>query len=350
LNVKFNKRKEINLYLPQQFLYMKNVILIFSFLFLSQIQSLRAQEIVSDTIKGTKATNVDPKQKRTYKTVKLKDGSFYTGYILEDNPREILMDIDGLGKMYIPKYSVKSIDTYDAAKIENGEVKEERLTNRNYMFNRSALPFDEKKISIDLPNFFLVEVSYAFNKNFRVGIFSGPFGLPLGVNLGVSKEISKELYIGGDLNIGGVFYGNFGNNNTNEQPLLFNVKTKLTSGNIDRHLTATVGYWNFGVNTFSSGTAQNDNVGLLSLAFCGSSRVSKNFSVLGEVNFLQSVNSGTNNPLITLNPAIRYHSGKRGSFVFGFNTIIASNNVNGGSGRGTFVLPLPHIGANFLLQ
>jgi hypothetical protein len=348
--VKFNKIRQIALYLKQLFIMIKNLRLLVLFI-LSAYTSLNAQEIVTDTIKGVKTNNSEPKQKKMLKIVKLKDGSFYNGYIIEENAREILMDIDGLGKMYIPKFSIKSIEIYDSTKIENGEIKEERLTNRNYMFNRSALPFDTKKLTFDLPNLIFAQVNYAINENIRIGIFSSIIATPMGINLGLSYKLSKELYIGGDINYGGFFlFTNTNNINGNSNdayiPNIFNVKAKLTSGNIDKHLTVIAGYsvlqykenvYTGGRNVFTK--AQTNG---LNFSFCGAYKVSKNLSMLGEINWQQI---GENDNIILIDPAIRLHSGRRSSFVLGINMIVNTNN-NGGIPA----LPLPHVGANFIFN
>ncbi len=322
--------------------------LILTILIISSLSILKGQEVISDTVKGTNVKQIDSRQKKSMKTVKLKDGSFYNGYILEDNPREILMDIEGLGKMYIPKFSIKSIESFDATKIEDGEIKQERLTNRNYMFNRSCLPFEENKLTIDMPNLLFGQLNYAINKNIRVGIFSSILALPVGVNVGLSYPISKELYVGGDLNWGGFFFL-ANDNNGYYAPNIFNVKAKLTSGTTEKHLTVVAGYslLQYKENTSPSlliprlVKVQENGLGF---AFCGAYKVSKNLSLIGEVS-LQQI--GNNANIILVDPAIRLHTGRRSSFVLGINTVIISD---GSSGNNVPVIPLPHIGANFMIE
>ncbi len=334
---------------------MKKRIIISVLSILGLFSIINAQETVTDTIKGTKSNQIDPKQKRALKIVKLKDGSFYNGYILEENAREILMDIDGLGKMYIPKFSIKSIEAFDSSKIENGEIKEERLTNRNYMFNRSVLPFEEKKLSIDLPNLLFAQVNYAFNKNIRVGIFTSILATPLGLNIGLSYPLSKDLYIGGDFNYGGFFLlangnnGGSGSGNNSYIPNIVNIKAKLTSGNIDKHLTIAGGYTVFSEKETSyttTGLIRSEllRTNLLSFSFCGAYKISKNLSVLGEASWQQLDENGFS--LILVDPAIRLHTGKNSSFVLGINMLVNNSNNNGGLP----VIPLPHVGANFLFN
>jgi hypothetical protein len=313
--------------------------------------NLISQEVVTDTIKGTKNNTVDPKQKKILKTVKLKDGSFYNGLILEENAREILMDIEGLGKMYVPKFSIKSIEIYDSAKIENGEIKEDRLTNRNYMFNRSALPFDVKKVTMDLPNLLFAQVNYAINENIRFGIFTSILATPMGINIGLSYKLSKELYLGGDINYGGFFLLPSNNSNANGPsndsyiPNIFNAKAKLTSGNIDKHLTVIAGYtvFQFKENRYTNGRNIYTKIQAngLNFAFCGAYKASKNLTMLGEINWQQV---GENESIILLDPALRLHSGKRSSFVLGINMIINTSN------NAFPAIPLPHIGANFIFD
>jgi hypothetical protein len=304
-----------------------------------------AQEVISDTIKGVKASSVDPKQKKQMKLVKLKDGSFYTGYVLEDNPREILMDIDGLGKMYIPKFSIKNVEAYDPSKLEEGEIKEEKLTNRNYMFNRSALPFDEKKLTVDLPSLLFGQLSFAFNKNFRIGVFSSIIATPLGLNLGFSYPISKDLYLGGDINYGGIFFAP----TDNYVPNIFNIKAKLTSGNIDKHLTVVAGYSVYSYKTasfmrsFGYDLVRANGAGV---AFCGAYRSSRRIAVLGEINWQQV---GNDNAIFLIDPAVRYHFGRKSSIVLGINMIVPIVS-NRNSADLVTPIPLPHIGANFIID
>lgn len=146
---------------------MKALLLFASILFMSLPNMAIAQEQVKDSSSS-----------QLY-SIKKNDNTEYIGKILKDDGREVLIETETLGKIYIPKSDIKSmIKIQDKSKIVAGEYVVAGPFTTRYCFTTNALPIKKgenyTKISVYGP-----EVHFALTNNFSLGFMSTWIGSPL---------------------------------------------------------------------------------------------------------------------------------------------------------------------------
>jgi len=104
--------------------------------------------------------------------IKRHDGVEYIGKILSDNAREILIETENLGQIYLMKSDIKSITmVLDKKSIINGEFLEEGPFTTRYTFTTNALPI-KKGENYSMVNLYGPEVHFAMNDQFSLGVMS----------------------------------------------------------------------------------------------------------------------------------------------------------------------------------
>ncbi len=146
---------------------MKALLLFGSILFMSLPNIAIAQEQVKDSSSS-----------QLY-SIKKNDNTEYIGKILKDDGREVLIETETLGKIYIAKSDIKSmIKIQDKSKIVAGEYVVEGPFTTRYCFTTNALSIKKgenyTKISVYGP-----EVHFALTDNFSLGFMSTWIGSPL---------------------------------------------------------------------------------------------------------------------------------------------------------------------------
>ena len=100
------------------------------------------------------------------------DGMEYVGKILSDDGREILINTEALGKIYIPKSEIKLIKKIDNTnRIVHGEFRNTGPFTTRYSFTNNAHPV-AKGENYALLNLYGPEVHFALSDNFSLGIMS----------------------------------------------------------------------------------------------------------------------------------------------------------------------------------
>lgn len=107
------------------------------------------------------------------------DGTEYIGKILKDDGREVLVETEALGKIYIPKSSIKSIvKIEDENHIKRGEYSPDGPFTTRYAFTTNALPI-KKGEDYAMINLYGPEVHFAVTDNLNLGIMTTWIGSPL---------------------------------------------------------------------------------------------------------------------------------------------------------------------------
>lgn len=174
---------------------------------------------------STKVT-VEYVEEKTHIVIK-NDGSEYIGVILEDDGREILINSERLGKIYIPKHEIKSITEVDKTKKMEDELYGEEFFSTRYFLTTNGLN-QKKGDHYFLMNIFGPEIQFAVTDNLTIGGLTSWFGIPIVLSVKYSFQISENLYfgagvLGGSLSwvdytaTGALPYGSltFGNNANN---------------------------------------------------------------------------------------------------------------------------------------
>jgi len=145
----------------------------------------------------------------------------YIGYILKDDGREVLITTEKLGKIYIPKADIKSIEKIsDRKAIIRGEYFSAGPFITRYIFTTNALPIS-KGMNYARLNLYGPEVHFALSDNFSFGIlttwavspfiFSGKYSFNTKnpkINYSVGTLMGNSGYINNMKTWGGLHYGN----------------------------------------------------------------------------------------------------------------------------------------------
>lgn len=151
-------------------------------------------------------------QEDSLKVVRTKDGEFRIGKIISDDGREILLETKEIGKIYIRKQDITSIEAYseENIKVVNGEFRDSGPFTTRYFFTTNAFPI-KKKENYALLNLYGPEVHFALTERFSLGVMSTWIGSPLALAAKYSIPTSNEklnFSLGGILGTSG-YLGQF---------------------------------------------------------------------------------------------------------------------------------------------
>jgi hypothetical protein len=176
--------------------------------------------------------------------VQKNDGTEYIGYILEDDGREILLETEALGKIYIRKEEISRISNVEDEKhIINGVYNTEGPFTTRYTFTTNALPI-KKGENYAMVNLYGPEVHFAVSDNLNIGVMSTWIGSPIvlamkysmktsnkNINLSVGLLSGTSSFINSFRGFGGLAFGN------------------ITFGDRRRNITIAAGYLYIDPNT-----------------------------------------------------------------------------------------------------
>jgi hypothetical protein len=130
--------------------------------------------------------------KKQISVITKNDGTEYIGVILSDDGREVLIETQRLGKIYIPKSDIKSIDRVESEKqIVYGEFQNTGPFTTRYCFTTNALPI-KKGENYALINLYGPEVHFAVSDRFSVGVMATWIASPLVLALKYSIPTRNE--------------------------------------------------------------------------------------------------------------------------------------------------------------
>lgn len=175
------------------------------------------------------------------------DGIEYVGLILSDDGREVLIQTQSLGKVFIPKSDIKSIRPLDLAEdVKKGEFNSAGVFTTRYQFTTNCFPI-KKGENYAMVNLYGPEVHFAVHKDFSIGVMSTWIGSPLAlalkytrgtanpkVNYGAGALIGTSGYLNSGRGFGGLYWG------------------MITYGDRRTNVTLSVGYGHF--NDGNNGT------------------------------------------------------------------------------------------------
>lgn len=161
----------------------------------------------------------------------------YVCKILSDDGREVLIYTEKLGKIYIPKSEIMSIEKIqDTKSIVRGEYYEAGPFTTRYSFTTNALPI-RKGSNYAIVNLYGPEAHFALSNRFSIGVMStwiaSPFVVALKYSFKTKNEklnyslgtlIGTSSYINSFRGFGGLYFGN------------------VTFGNAKKNLTLATGY------------------------------------------------------------------------------------------------------------
>lgn len=168
------------------------------------------------------------------------DGAVYIGVILFDDDREILINTDEVGRLYIPKHFIKSIKPYDpntiketetitlptkdtivtADEIPNSippptilvEVPEDsawqNYVSTKYIIHDNAMPLRKGEAFLKIMPIG-VEAQIPLTKNWSIGAISTYWGFPVAFKTKYSIELNPKNYLSFDLLYGTMAFASF---------------------------------------------------------------------------------------------------------------------------------------------
>ena len=202
------------------------------------------------------------------------DGTIYIGFILEDDGRELLLNTEEIGKIYIPKSLIKKIETYDSylknKKDSDEEIKKEepnnpveevkkeepkdtvvaepemeeeketasRLTTK-YIQSDNAYPLRRGEAFVKLMPVGL-EAQIPLMKNWSMGVMTSYLGAPLALKSKLSFKVFDSSYFSVDVMYGSMIFGSLFNSGASDGGAL--VSTGFTFGNRKTNFTIRGGY------------------------------------------------------------------------------------------------------------
>ncbi|MBA3900610.1 MAG: hypothetical protein H0X62_10435 [Bacteroidetes bacterium] len=173
--------------------------------------------ISNQAISQENPTEIEKSQ--TIYVITKNDGTEYIGKLLSDDGREVLIETEALGKIYIHKDSIRSIvEVKDSRQIIHGEYRSSSPFTSRYIFTNNALPI-KKGENYAMVNLFGPEAHFALTDNFNVGVIStwiaSPFILALkysiktndpNVNFSIGTLMGTSGYLNTFRSYGGVHW------------------------------------------------------------------------------------------------------------------------------------------------
>lgn len=187
------------------------------------------------------------------------DGGSYTGVIISDDGREIFMDSKEVGKIYIPKHLIKSIESadYDAAdktqkeinkeepktEIEvdpfhDGELNYKNFTSTKYIQSDNAFPLRPGEAFLKVMPIGL-EVQIPLKPKWSIGAMSSFGGAPVVLKTKLSFPVFKSSYFSLDAAYGSMMFGGLFDAGITEGGGYFN--TGFSFGDRTNNFTAKLG-------------------------------------------------------------------------------------------------------------
>ncbi len=155
------------------------------------------------------AAKSNPAPEETTYVIKTVSGTEYLAKILSDDGREVFIETNTVGKLYLKKTEIvsmqKVIDKADVAdKIEQGHYRKpytpEGIFTTRYVITTNALPI-KKGENYAMTNFHGPEIHFSVTDRFNFGIMTSWIGSPiiLAMKYTLSKEEDKVKYALGTL-------------------------------------------------------------------------------------------------------------------------------------------------------
>jgi hypothetical protein len=180
-------------------------------------------------------------------TFNLKNGSSYTGTIISDDGREMLIMTETVGKLYVTKTDLRSMSKIDEKKAEEfednfitgGRYLEDGPFTTRYNITTNALPI-KKGENYAMTNFHGAEVHFAVNNRLNLGIMTTWIASPMAIAAKYSiptKNPKLNFSVGTILMTSGYFsnFGGYGH-------LTFG---NVTLGDRINNITLSGGYFGF---------------------------------------------------------------------------------------------------------
>jgi opacity protein-like surface antigen len=238
------------------------------------------------------------------------DGGEHIGYIITDNGREIELMTEKKGKVFIPKYAIKSMVKLNTDNYKDGVYLFSNPHASRYFYTPSAFALEKGDGYVQTIWFFYYQLQYGITDNFSLGVSTTFLGNPVAITPKYTIKTKKEnvnFAIGAQM---GTTTWGFGFDNT--RPFLGIGYGVMTVGSKENNVTFGGGY--------AFATFEGESQDGVALALGGSQRVAKSISLMAEFWY---------------GPGVRILREQKNAWDFGFWVV--------GDDGGVLPIPLPYL-------
>ena len=142
-------------------------------------------------------------------TITKNDGSEYTGKILKQDDREILLETTEIGRLYIPKYEIKSIRELTKNDIKSGTLPGNTIFSSRYFLTTNGLRM-RKGDSYALFNYWGPEIQFSVADGLTLGAMTTWLAMPIVLSAKTSFSANEKLHFGFGILAGTLSWANWG--------------------------------------------------------------------------------------------------------------------------------------------
>lgn len=123
------------------------------------------------------------------------DGTEYIGYILKQDEREVLLETEKLGNIYIPKHEIKEIKNISEKDIINKEYMGSPVFGTRYFITTNGFN-GEKGEHYAIWNYWGPDVQFSVSDNVTLGVMTTWVGMPLLGSIKIGKKLNDQVAVG----------------------------------------------------------------------------------------------------------------------------------------------------------
>ncbi len=176
----------------------------------------------------------DDKEQQVKHLVIKNDNSRFTGVIIYEDAREVIIVTEHLGEVAIPKHEIREIREISAIDYRDGVFVGEELFATRYFLTTNGLPVNKGESYIQW-NLFGPDFQFGINDNFGIGIMTSWIAIPVVGTIKRSWQLGENTHMaaGGLLGTGSWSRPDIG---------LVLPYAAITSGNRSRNINLSLGY------------------------------------------------------------------------------------------------------------
>lgn len=240
------------------------------------------------------------------------DGTEYTGFIIREDAREILIRTDNIGEIYIPKHEIKSIKELKDVDFKSGKYIGSNIFASRYFLTTNALPLTkgDSYAMIQLPG---AEYRFVPIDHLTIGGMTSWIGVPIIATANYSVNIIDNFSFGAGVMAGTGSWASFGS-----YGLL--PYGSLTAGNQRMNLNFSAGFLKLNFSGGEDVEGATWSAPLYSIG--GYARLGERVSFVGD-SFIYA----KQDVVAIIVPGLRFDNTKGGAFQFGLGGLMINGDI-----------------------
>lgn len=237
---------------------------------------------------------------KTYLVIK-NDGSRYTGKIISEDAREVLLLTSNLGEISIPKHEIREIRELESDEINaDGSMKRSQTFATRYFLSTNGLGIDKGESYI-IWNLFGPDAQFGVSDNVSLGIVTTWFGSPIIGSVKYSYPLSDKTHLGLGTLLGTGSWAAL-------DAFVGLPYASITTGDKSKNFTFSTGYGFI--------AEPSDSYGRMLFSIAGMTPINDKLSFVLDSYFVPFGGSGETGALII--PGLRFQTEERKAFQLGF--------------------------------